>query len=109
MKYIAMWIGLAAVLVALAVRGAVENQAWQDNFDSIDAKRWKVIPASAEIVPTDQLSAANRALKLNPATGQHYMTTAEKFIEGSCEIRFQAKRPTTGELFYYIGFHAYEP
>ncbi len=109
MSKLRFWYGLLVLLIGAGVYAASESQSWQENFDSIDTKRWKVIPASAEIVPTDQLSAANRALKLNPALGQHYMTTSDKFIDGSCEIRFKAKRPSSGELFYYIGFHAYEP
>ncbi len=104
------WSAIALLTMVLSFFGnAADNLGWQDQFDVIDADRWCIVPASAEIVPTDNLSAANRALKITPPYSQHYMATGDKFSDGVCEIRFKAKSTNAGEFMYYIGFHNYEP
>ena len=92
-----------------ALSGAQEGISWVDHFDELSPIRWKRIPKDASIAPKDTLSAANRVLVLAPPRGQQYLLSSQKFTRGDMEVVFSARRPKSGQYFYYIGFHANEP
>ena len=82
---------------------------WEENFDSLEIKRWQTIPQSAKIELKDTLSAVNHVVLVSPTKGQQYFLSREKFVRGDVEIRFKLRAPNKGPQFYYIGFHANQP
>lgn len=100
---------LPAVLLGFGIHAAAEGVSWTDDFDRIGFGRWQKMPENVHIVPKDTLSAANRVLVVSPPVSQQFLASADKFIGGDVEIAFQARKPKTGDLFYYLGFHAWEP
>ena len=109
MKKFAVILAAFGALLAVAAPNSGKVTAWVDNFDEVSPLRWKRIPNIAKIVTKDTLSAANRVMLLSPAKGQQYLLSNEKFVAGDMEVVFSARRPKSGQLYYYLGFHACEP
>ena len=94
----------------MALARAEAMLGWTEEFDNVAHPRWLTIPKSAQIVPKDTLSAANRVVKIAPEKGEAWLLSSDKFVRGDVEICFAAKPPEEGKsLFYYIGFHETEP
>lgn len=100
---------LLSAVLGFAIHAAADGVSWTDDFDRIGFGRWQKMPENVHIVPKDTLSAANRVLVISPPLSQQFLASADKFIAGDVEIVFQARRPKSGDLFYYLGFHAWEP
>ena len=105
------WIRTLLTLMLLGIGSliAADGVSWTDDFDRIGFGRWEKVPENVHIVPKDTLSAANRVLVISPPLSQQFLSSADKFIAGDVEIVFQVRKPKSGELFYYLGFHAWEP